>query len=1291
MSAAVSRIDPQPAKAALSVTPFRAGTDSARPGSAATASRLSRTANVLASAGASRITRQVPEAGRERLRVAANGPAPFMRAAGGGTITVGGPGAPLAADVRERLEAGFGADLGAVRVHEGAPAARLALGHGARAFAFGHHVVLGAGESSRDLAMMAHEVAHVLQQRGASAVQRCGAGSCYGCGAGGTYEAEAARAAATVSGGGSYTVTGQATAGTPQFEGEDEGLLTSAIWSAVEAFAPKLMPIIRRGPEGVLDWVKEQVTGALKSLIDTAMAPVRGVADTGKWLQGHVGPLLQSMQDAAAKIAQNDCKPITDAAQKIEDVATRLITPVIEKLQLVVGKVGDFLKGVWDKFGVPVWDFIKKYAGEQWEALQQLGDWIWAKTARVRELGQKAWNWLKNKIGIGEGPEGQNGILQWIQGKASAAWDWVQAKIAPYKKQITAVAATIAGVAVMISPAGPIVLAGAAIYGAIQGVRWIRANLGGGNAIVRARAYAQGVLIPQLIGSIGKMTAAITKMAGAVTGKLRDLAAGFGQVVGAAASTALKFLVDAAQWVADKASELAAWAAEKLAGLADWIQRTLGRLLDFLQPLLDFFGKVGSLIVDIYALPGLLAGALWKKIPACIRDPFVDWIVPLILGQIEIFRELVKTPEAWTKTKADVMNIVRMVFITKDLKGAIRATFDLLLRMFNVPLELLVQIKQKAVSAWDTISKAPIAFIKNAVRALGRGLKMYWDHLKDNLLNGLEGWLFNELADKGIAKPKSWTDPWDLVRFALDVMGLSMPHIFDLMEKRFPKEMVDKLRAGWRLIVRAWDWILDMKDKKPGEVTKEIIKSGKEYARSVLEGIVVWIVEQVAVELSKMATAAAATAGLSEALDAVKRIYRAIKTAVRWARLILDMVNRTLDSVLDIAAGSLQGPAEILLGAMQKATPAVIGFFGDQVGLGSVADEIKQQIDKLRAKVDDAILAIIDAVRALFGAVVAGAKRIAAKVFEWWKLRRKVGEGEETHTLSIQGDEDTAELYIESTPRLLTNYLDGLEKKPDYGGAVKAKIFGRMRKKIDFFATLKKELRAARNANKTNVASSKEEAIHDTFEDIGDELGKLFEGGKYGTENEPIPIAWPGPSVDKYPLLYFGGRLPTGRRPKSQGALKAIYSKGQRDETDNFVLEYRPQKKQALRGGEEIGLDSEFFVKTGVIVGPLSTDATPGGGKLERLIAPYGFSSDGDNMQLDHVHEIQFGGVAQNDKVENLWPLLSILNSIKGSKLSRAEVEYPKGTPIRIPTLKAIQNEEVAKRKKFFFKITSTE
>ena len=187
--------------------------------------------------------------------------------------------------------------------------------------------------------------------------------------------------------------------------------------------------------------------------------------------------------------------------------------------------------------------------------------------------------------------------------------------------------------------------------------------------------------------------------------------------------------------------------------------------------------------------------------------------------------------------------------------------------------------------AWDTVTKAPIKFLKNCVRTVGRGLKIYWDHLKDNLLYGIEGWLFGELAEKGITKPNSWTDPWDLFQFALSVMGLSVNHVFELMEKKFEKSTVDKLRKWYGRISKVWDWIMEMRGKKPAEVSAAIIDAAKGFGKTILEGVVVWIVEQVGIELAEMvAGRCGQRKGCREVLDAIRRIYRAIKTAVRWMR-----------------------------------------------------------------------------------------------------------------------------------------------------------------------------------------------------------------------------------------------------------------------------------------------------------------------------------------------------------------------------------------------------------------------
>jgi hypothetical protein len=94
-----------------------------------------------------------------------------------------GAGRPLPARVRTRMESAFGSRFSGVRVHTDANAAGLSDSLNARAFTVGEHVAFGAGEyrpgSLVGDALLAHELAHVVQQGGASAASapmRKGAG-----------------------------------------------------------------------------------------------------------------------------------------------------------------------------------------------------------------------------------------------------------------------------------------------------------------------------------------------------------------------------------------------------------------------------------------------------------------------------------------------------------------------------------------------------------------------------------------------------------------------------------------------------------------------------------------------------------------------------------------------------------------------------------------------------------------------------------------------------------------------------------------------------------------------------------------------------------------------------------------------------------------------------------------------------------------------------------------------------------------------------------------------------------
>jgi hypothetical protein len=163
---------------------------------------------------------------------------------------------------------------------------------------------------------------------------------------------------------------------------------------------------------------------------------------------------------------------------------------------------------------------------------------------------------------------------------------------------------------------------------------------------------------------------------------------------------------------------------------------------------------------------------------------------------------------------------------------------------------------------------------------------------------------------------------------------------------------------------------------------------------------------------------------------------------------------------------------------------------------------------------------------------------------------------------------------------------------------------------------------------------------------------------------------------------------------RSQTQLKKML--GKPDGNGVVVEEYSPFTQRALRDANnkeqstrKIGLSSGFILSVGNKIGPLSQETTQGGGKLGNIIEPYGYSG-ADGYELDHVHEIQFGGLSKNDTIGNLWPLEARKNSSKGSALSKAEVEFPKGSKekIRIPTLKLMQGKS-KNADRFWFVITS--
>jgi len=1156
-------------------------------------------------------------------------------------------GIPLPTPVRRFMEVRFQADFSQIRIHTDARANSLNRQLNAQAFTYGRDIFFGSGRFQPDTEagheLIAHELTHTLQQGGGRPrVERKSL----------------------------LDKLGEMADSALDF-GESLG------WDMVREYAPTLEPIIRKGPEGIFDWLKDRASNAFEGMFSSLMAPVRSFAGIGQQLTDYFAPVLVSVQAAAGKIAQNDCTPLREAAEKIEKTAEEVITPIVEKIQPVVAKVKAFLGLVWDKIGAPILEAIKQYAADQWALVmlvanqaQKAANWLWDKTASIRALAEKGWIWLKNKLGVGEGAEGQDGLLQWVQRKLEAAWDWLKVKLEPFKKEITAITTTVGAVLLALSPAGPALALYTAVTNAMPGLRWIYANWGKGNMVAQARVYLEKTLIPPLQGALVRMDAAVARLAGSVIDALSRFAAGLSRTVGALGGTVFNFAISAIQWIVDQMTAAAEWARQELAKLSRWLGGALIKLEAFLGRMVQFFAKVGGVILDIYGLPILLAGDLWEKVPACVRTPIEDFLGPIILGQIELFQELVKDNEAWQKTKAEVGKLIKLVFKDHDLVGAVKAAFNLVLRVFNLPPDLLAQVAQKAMSAWDTISKKPLDFIKNTVRALGHGFKRLWANIGEHLEFGLKGWLLGEIKEKNIEWPQSWSEPKDVFWFAVSVMGLTVDHLWELLAQRFPPEKVRKVREWFGRISRALDWINKAIDtsKTPQENSKGLVNQGKEFGKSILTGLANWVAGKVAEELATLAAAAAASGGLSEVLDVARRIYKAMLTAKRYARKILDMANETLDNIAAIAKGSVEAVGVTFEKIMHKGMPVVIGFLAGQVGLGGVGKALRETIDTLREKVDEALLWLIDKVKAGIEALIGAVKSGVAAVLEWWKKKLDLHTADgKKHEIWFSGTEDSAVPMVASDPKAVEDFLK------EVGGRAE----GQKKPGSDQIASVRKQLNIIKTEQKKPKDVRDGQVIENAFAAMVAPLEALLGSGPLATKDNPLPIKYPKPTWTQYPTIYVGP-LSEKRIPQSLlksglvTEIRAILSNKESAAWDGKIQSYSPSSSaQSLpNNNSHPGIASQYRTEKGLVI-ELHPGSTQGGKLVNDLFRPYGYRAkeeDGsESKDGDHLVEMQLGGP---NELKNLWPLDAGLNRSGGATVKTMQVDIPAGGTISMDELK---------------------
>jgi hypothetical protein len=898
-----------------------------------------------------------------------------------------GSGQALPGTLNTQMSKAIGADFSNVRVHTDGKAVSMNRALNAFAFTHGRDIYFNAGMYNPDTTsgqhLLAHELTHVVQQGYAPALK------------GSTFAVEKSTGIQRLS------------------MGDLEALnpLDVSIDDLIKKYMPELLGIKNAG--GIVPWIETKVTSAVEAMLNAAVAPVKGAVDFVGSLSPALAKMINWIKTAGGKISKNDCSSFTELGDMVGQLVDELAAPAIEKIKDLSQKVSHWFSGVWEKFGLPVWDFIKRYVGGQYELIKSLGIKIWDKTEPIRAWASSVWIKFKNWLGIGDGPEGQNGIIQWVEAKLIALWDKIKAKVEPFKKQLLIAG----GVLVMLSPAGPLIAAGAIVTGIITAANWIRKNIHSPADIARLRVKFEKEILPGIVQGLTSATASLKGVFGALAGKLASVVGVLGKLTALVADGILAFIQSALTWITAKFTEIADWATTHLSNLATWLQQVFDNVRVFATLIINFLAKVSAVANNIMSLPTLIIGGLWKKVPKCIRDGIQDFLINTILKNVPYFEDVKTYVKYWQKIKAGTMDVIRNVFVTGDLKAGILKAFKLLLDVLGIPVQLVVGIYNKALAAFDQIVNKPKVIFASIVTAIKDGFKQFQSNFFKNSIDALGNWVFSQV--KGVKMPKDFTVQ-SVFGLVVDILGFTEDNVFKRIELKTSKPFAEKLRKVYQGLKTAAKWIIQV-IKDPKAAYEQAKGKLGELKNKLFKSIGNWISKNVIAKFITKITAMLVSTPFGEAVEAIIDAYKMIKTAIEYAERILRVVDSALDSILDLAAGVTSKAAGTVEKGLTMGLEIAVAFIAKELGIGDLPQKVKAIVEEdIRPAVDTAIDSVIDTIVAVLKGIkefTGDVKEAMSSAFNWASTKTPFAdEAGESHTAYIENKQGGPVVMVASTP-----------------------------------------------------------------------------------------------------------------------------------------------------------------------------------------------------------------------------------------------------------------------------------
>lgn len=284
----------------------------------------------------------------------------------------------------------------------------------------------------------------------------------------------------------------------------------------------------------------------------------------------------------------------------------------------------------------------------------------------------------------------------------------------------------------------------------------------------------------------------------------------------------------------------------------------------------------------------------------------------------------------------------------------LEVVITLVLRLMNFPTDLLSSIITNALQAIEDIKRDPVGFIKNMLEAVKLGFLGFFDNILTYLMQGLAAWLFRGLGQLGITIPTDLS-LMSILTLVLQVLGITAESLWTKLGEHIGPERVAMIRRTINQLTGAWEFIKDVQENGISAVWRFVSGQLSNLWDTLLDMAKEWIMTTIIQSVTARLISMLDPTGIMAVVNSFIAFFNAVQSAIEYLREILEIVNRYVMTLAQVAAGNIVPGAQMLERGLAAAVPVAIGFLANQVGLGNVPEKIVEIIGRLRELVDQAL------------------------------------------------------------------------------------------------------------------------------------------------------------------------------------------------------------------------------------------------------------------------------------------------------------------------------------------------